>query len=108
MSARAVHALVAAGLHDPSLLAQWAAEPAAMGALGLDEGALDVATLRKFSGLVAMVRHNGLREDLPRTFRLLSSAGLGIEVFADYAAYLAAEGRRLAQSPAHRAAQVAT
>ena len=107
MNARQTHAVVAAGLRDPALLDRWIAEPETLAALGMTPGSLDLATLRKFAGLTTLVRHNALREDLPRTFRLLSAAGLEIALFADYAAHLAGTARRLASSPALRAADLA-
>jgi hypothetical protein len=41
--------------------------------------------LRKFAGLGAKIRHNGVRETLPHSFRLMSLAGLEIDAFAAYA-----------------------
>jgi hypothetical protein len=69
----------------------------------VDPDELDLNALWKFAGLTAKVRHNGLRADLPLTFRLLNVAALEIEVFASYASYRASEGRRYADSTEARA-----
>lgn len=96
MNAGRVHAVIAAGLDNPALLARWRREPDLLRSLGVDPGRLDLDALWKFVGLAAKVRHNGLRADLPLTFRLLNVTGLEIEVFASYASALATEGRSLA------------
>jgi hypothetical protein len=92
MNARRVHAVIAAGLENPELLALWQREPDLLRGSGVDPDTLDLNALWKFAGLTAKVRHNGLRADLPLTFRLLNVAGLEIEVFASYASFRAAEG----------------
>ena len=89
MIAGQVHAVIAAGLKDPSLLARWKQEPELLRQCGVDPDAIDIEALWKFAGLSTKVRHNGLRADLPLTFRLLSIAGLEIEVFGDYATFQA-------------------
>jgi hypothetical protein len=93
MSARQVHAVIAAGVENPSLLARWEKEPEHLRDRGVDPATIDLDALRKFAGLTVKVRHNGLREELPLTFRLMNVAGLEIEVFSAYAASRAAEGR---------------
>lgn len=85
VDARRVHALMAAGLANPELLARWRREPALLSALGLSPGAMDLDRLWKFAGLSEKIRYNPCRNDLPLTFRLLSKLGLEIEVFASYA-----------------------
>lgn len=107
MSSRQIHSIVAAGLADPRLLARWAADPNALLSLGIAPEELDVGALCKFAGLTTIVRHNGLRQDLPRTFRLLSTARMEIGLFADYAVHLAEAARRLAPDSATRAAELA-
>lgn len=92
MTARQVHAMIAAGVENPLLVARWAAQ-------GVD---LDLDALAKFAGLTVKVRHNGLRQDLPLTFRLLNVAGIEIEVFAAYAAFRAEHGGRYAATTAER------
>ena len=57
---------------------------------------LDLDSLRKFAGLAAKIRHNGIRDKLPLTFRLMSVAKLEIEVFAAYAEDCAQNGVRFA------------
>src|SRR5262249_25986218 len=52
---------------------------------------IDLEALWKFAGLTTKVRHNGLRADIPLTFRLLNIAGLEIEVFGAYASFHAVE-----------------
>lgn len=107
MSGRRVHAVVAAGLADPLLLAKWADDADALRELGIAPHSLDLSALRKFTGLTTIVRHNGLRHELPRTFRLLSAARMEIDLFADYVTHLARTGQGLAAAPAERAADLA-
>lgn len=107
MSARALHAVVAAGLRDPRLLGGWAADPAALGAYGSEAAGIDLAGLSGFAGLTAKVRHNGLRDDFPLTFRLLAAAGLEARLFTDYLFACAREGRAFAPAPARRGAELA-
>ncbi|HEX8178054.1 MAG TPA: hypothetical protein VF525_00785 [Pyrinomonadaceae bacterium] len=103
MKASRVHAVIAAGLEHPHLLARWQREPDLLRRCGVEPDALDLDALWKFAGLTAKVRHNGLRADLPLTFRLLHVAGLEIEVFAAYAAFRTAGGARYADTTAARA-----
>lgn len=103
MIASRVHAVIAAGLENPHLLTLWQREPQQLRSYGVDPDDLDLNALWKFAGLTAKVRHNGLRTDLPLTFRLLNVAGLEIEVFASYASFQAAENRRYADTAAGRA-----
>jgi hypothetical protein len=103
VNGRLVHAVVAAGLADPRLLAKWSRGGQDLVARGIDPAAIDLAALRKFAGLTTSIRHNGLRRDFPETFRLLSLARLEIDLFADYAMHLAEESQRLAATPAERA-----
>jgi hypothetical protein len=98
MNARRVHAVIAAGLENPELLALWQREPELLRNSGVDPDKLDLGALWKFAGLTAKVRHNGLRADLPFTFRLLNVAGLEIDVFASYASFRASEGGRYADT----------
>ncbi len=96
MSASRVHAIVAAGLENPELLARWQQEPESLRAHGVDPAELDLDAIWKFAGLTAKVKHNGLRFDLPLTFRFLSLNGLEIEVFGAYAAHKSRAGTRYA------------
>jgi hypothetical protein len=98
MNGSRVHAVIAAGLDNPQLLARWLQQPELLRDCGVDPDKFDLAALWKFAGLTAKVRHNGLRADLPLTFRLLNVAGLEIEVFASYASYVASEGGRFAEN----------
>jgi len=91
MTAGQVHAIIAAGLKEPGLLARWKQEPELLRQCGVDPEAIDLEALWKFAGLSTKVRHNGLRADLPLTFRLLSVAGLEIEVFGAYASFHSGE-----------------
>ena len=102
MTARQVHAVIAAGMDDPSLLARWLDEPERLRKQGVDPGAFDLAALRKFAGMTVKVRHNGLRHDLPLTFRLLNVTGQEIEVFSAYAAHRAADGAGYAPTTEER------
>ena len=96
MTASRVHAIVAAGLENPELLARWKQEPESLRAYGVDPAVFDLDAIWKFAGLTAKVKHNGLRFDLPLTFRFLSLNGLEIEVFGAYAAHKARAGTRYA------------
>jgi len=98
MNASQVHAVVAAGLENPTLIERWQQEPELLRNCGVDPAIVDLDALWKFAGLTTKVRHNGLRGDLPLTFRLLNVAGLEIEVFASYASSRAAEGRSYAST----------
>ena len=86
MTAPRIHAVIAAGLADPALLQRWREAPALLGAYGVEPGAFDLDGLWKAAGLAAKVRHNGLRGDFPLSFRLMSVAGMEIELFGAYAA----------------------
>ena len=108
MKAGRVHAVIAAGLENPRLLARWQQDPEALRGCGVEPQEFDLDALRKFAGLTAKVRHNGLRADLPLTFRLMNVAGLEIEVFAAYASSRASEGGRYADTPAARARDLLT
>jgi len=98
MSASQVHAVIAAGLENPTLITRWREEPELLRNCGVDPSAVDLDALWKFAGLSTKVRHNGLRGDLPLTFRLLNVAGLEIEVFASYASFRATEGKSYANT----------
>jgi hypothetical protein len=102
MTARQVHAVIAAGMDDPSLLARWLDEPERLRRQGVDPATFDLAALRKFAGMTAKVRHNGLRHDLPLTFRLLNVTGQEIEVFSAYAAQRASDGAAYAPTTEER------
>ena len=106
MKAALVHAVLAGGVHAPQRLAQWAADPQALQALGVDPASLDLQALRGFAGLALKVRHNGLRDAFASSFRLLNVAGLEIEIFANYAAARAAAGTALAGSNEARAQEL--
>ena len=96
MIASRVHAIMAAGLENPELIARWKQEPELLRTYGVDPAAFDLDAIWKFAGLSAKVRHNGLRFDLPLTFRFLSLCGLEIEVFGAYAAHKARAETRYA------------
>ena len=98
MNANQVHAVIAAGLENPTMIARWREEPELLRNCGVDPAEVDLDALWKFAGLTTKVRHNGLRADLPLTFRLLNVAGLEIEVFASYASFRAGEGRSYANT----------
>jgi hypothetical protein len=108
MKASRVHAVIAAGLEHPQLLARWRRDPEQLRLCGVDPDKVDLDALWKFAGLSAKVRHNGLRADLPLTFRLMNVAGLEIEVFAAYAAARATEGARYADTTEARAQDLLT
>ena len=91
MIAGQIHAVIAAGLKEPALLARWQEAPELLRQYGIEPGAFDLGALWKFAGLTTKVRHNGLRADIPQTFRLLNITGLEIEVFGAYATFHAAK-----------------
>src|SRR5438034_121928 len=100
MTARRVHSVLAAVVEDPRLIGRWLSEPNLFSRYGLAEGSIDLQALMSFAGLTVKVRHNGLRQDLPLTFRLLNVSGLEIDVFAAYACFRA--GRGYARTTAER------
>jgi len=102
MIASRVHAIVAAGLENPALLARWQQEPDLLRTYGVDPAEFDLDAIWKFAGLSAKVKHNGLRAELPLTFRFLSVNGLEIEVFGAYASHKAHAGTRYAPTTAER------
>jgi hypothetical protein len=102
MNARNVHAVIAAGVHHPTLLAKWQTDSGLLRSKGIAPETIDLPALRKFAGLTLKVRHNGLRPDLPLTFRLMSLAELGIEVFSAYATHSDATGHRYGKTSAER------
>src|SRR6185295_8649064 len=87
MSASQVHAVIAAGLKDPSLLVRWKQQPDSLRECGVDPEVIDIDALWKFASLTTKVRHNGLRADIPLTFRFLNIAGLEIDVFGAYSTF---------------------
>jgi hypothetical protein len=103
MTARRVHAVLAAGVHNPFLITQWQKSPQFLLSQGIDPASLDLATLRKFAGLTVKVRHNGLRRQFPVTFRYINLAGIEIDLFASYAIFCAASKRPYANTPTERA-----
>jgi hypothetical protein len=82
MSARRVHAVLAAAMDDPRLLEQWRSQGG--------HARFDLERMRLFAGLATKVRHNDVRLALPLTFRLLDLLGISIDAFAGYAARAAA------------------
>jgi len=102
VNARRIHALLAAGVENPTLIAQWRIEPHRLAQLGVDPASFDLPALWKFAGLTIKVRHNGVRQQLPCTFRLMAIAGLEIGLFADYAAYRRTLERSYASATAQR------
>jgi hypothetical protein len=103
MKANKVHAVIAAGLQSPALISLWREDPNQLRKCGVEPESFDFDALQKFAGLTTKVRHNGLRLDLPLTFRLLNVAGLEIELFSAYATFRAASGRGYADTTAGRA-----
>jgi hypothetical protein len=106
MTARQVHAVLAAGVQNPQLIARWQEDPGLLTAYGIEPEALDLTALWKFAGLTVKVRHNGLRQRLPMTFRLMSAAGLEIELFASYAGFCASKSRPFAETTEGRTADL--
>ena len=103
MKANKVHAVIAAGLQSPELINLWRGDPNLLRNCGIEPESFDFDALQKFAGLTTKVRHNGLRLDLPLTFRLLNVAGLEIELFSAYATFRATSGIGYADTTAGRA-----
>lgn len=103
MSARQVHAVMAAALANPHLIERWQQEPELLRKHGLSSADLDLNALWKFAGLAVKIRHNGLRGELPWTFRLLNVLGLEVDIFASYGSFLARTGTSLGNSSEARA-----
>src|SRR5262245_4360603 len=106
MTARQVHAVLAAGAQNPHLIAGWQANPRFLLSHGISPDSIDLSALWKFAGLTVKVRHNGLRREFPLTFRLMSTSGEEIEFFASYAAHCAAHHQQLPSGSEERAAQL--
>ncbi len=98
MTARLVHSVMAAGLENPELIARWRDDPRLLAGRDGELAGLDLDGLRKFAGLAAKIRHNGVREKLPLSFRLMSVARMEIDVFAAYAEDRSRNGVRYAAS----------
>jgi len=103
MTTRFVHALFAAGVENPALITRWREQPALLRDYGIEPGTIDLEALWKFAGLTAKIRHRGLREQLPATFRLLSITGLEVDVFAAHASARAERDAPLATTNEVRA-----
>jgi hypothetical protein len=84
-TASLAHSVIATGLADPERLRSWADDATRLEALGIDPTTIDLDALAKFAGLAEKVRHNRTRASLPLTFRLLTTLGLDIGLFRDYA-----------------------
>ena len=96
MTAALVQSILAAGIEHPELIQCWQQHPGILRDYGIEPDSIDLVALGKFAGLTVKVRHNGLREALPSSFRLMNVAGLEIEVFATYATHVAVEQRQYA------------
>lgn len=99
MTARRVHAVLAAGVQNPDLIARWQRDPQFLLSQGIEPDTIDLSALWKFAGLTVKVRHNVIRQELPMTFRFMNIAGFEIEVFASYATFCASKGLRYATTP---------
>jgi len=96
MIASRIHAVVTAGIENPSLISRWRANPELLRGQGIEPSMVDLDALWKFAGLTVKVRHNALRDELPASFRLLTLLGLEIELFTAYAIDTASRGARFA------------
>jgi hypothetical protein len=106
MNARNVQAVIAAGLQRPDLILRWREDPLFLSSRGIDPAQIDLTALWHFAGLGIKVRHNGLRLELPLTFRLMRVSELEIVVFSSYATYRARNGLRYAATSAERASDL--
>ena len=89
-----------------ALITRWRQDPSRLLNHGVQPGSIDLDRLWKFAGLMAKVRHNPIRGDLPLTFRLLDVTGTDIELFACYAADRAARRCPLAGGADGRAREL--
>lgn len=96
MTAARLHAVVSAGIANPALIARWRSDPELLRGHGIEPSTLDLDALWKFAGLTVKVRHHALRDELPASFRLMSVAGLEIELFTAYAIDIATRRARFA------------
>src|SRR5437868_6318216 len=96
MIASRIHAVVTAGIENPSLISRWRANPELLRRQGIEPSMVDLDALWKFAGLTVKVRHNALRDELPASFRLLTLLGLEIDLFTAYAIDTASRGARFA------------
>jgi hypothetical protein len=96
MTAARLHAVVSAGIANPALIERWRSDPELLRGHGIEPSALDLDALWKFAALTVKVRHHALRDDLPASFRLMSVAGLEIELFTGYASDIATRRARFA------------
>lgn len=103
MNTSRVHAVVSAGIENPALIARWRADPELLRGHGIEPSQVDLEALWRFAGLTVKVRHNGLRDELPASFRLMAVAGLEIELFAAYAMDRAARHAKFAPTGEGRA-----
>jgi hypothetical protein len=102
MTARKVHAVLAAGVNSPHLITQWQKDPSFLISQGIEPRTIDLNALWSFTGLTLKVRHNGTRQELPLSFRYMSIVGLDLHVFASYAAFCTANGYHFAPTPQGR------
>lgn len=108
MNARNVYSILAAGLNHPDRILEWQDQPDFLRNRGVVPDSLDLEALWKFAGVAAKVRHNGLRQDFPLTFRLMRTAGLDVELFSSYATACSAIGHKYANNSIQRARDLIT
>lgn len=106
MTAARVHAVLAAAVDNPALIARWKENPKLVSLYGIGPESIDLETLSKFAGLTVKVRHNGVRQIVPVTFRLMSLLGLEIEIFASYASFIAKKKRQYAATAEERLSEL--
>ena len=103
MSLARVHAVMAAGVEQPRLIARWRRQPSRLRALGVDPAEIDLDTLAKFAGVGVKVRHNPLRGLFPLSFRLMHVAAIEVDAFAAYATHRSERGLGYAAAMPERA-----
>lgn len=108
MSAREVYSILAAGLNHPDKILHWQDHPDLLQERGVSPDSLDLEALWKFAGVAAKVRHNGLRQSFPLSFRLMRLARLDVELFSSYATACSATGHKYANSSLQRARDLIT
>jgi hypothetical protein len=107
ISARRVHAVLAAAVDDPRVLERLQRRSALPGAGGRGAIDLDFRRLRLFCGLTVKVRQNDVRLSLPLTFKLLDALKISIAFFASYARQAAELRKRNKKARADKIASIA-
>ena len=107
ISARQVHALLAAAVNDPRVLDRLQRRSARPQTAQRGTIHLDFRRLRLFSGLTVKVRQGDVRLGFPLSFRLLDALKISLDFFASYARRAASLRRQDKKTRAEKIASVA-